>query len=208
MLPAQYSTVAAVILVVGGLLACFAGYRLFRFVLGLNGFIAGAYMTTQIMAPSTSTWVLILAAIVGGLVGIVLMVAAYFLGVGLVGAGLAALGLNLVWHGFRSTDPPTLVLVIVCVLGALAALSIQRYVVIFGTALSGAWTFIIGAMALRGDAAATRAASAGDVWILYPLDPKPSGWWILAGWIGLSLIGAIVQFATTSRTGTKKQRGV
>ena len=204
MLPAQYSTVAAIIFVVGGLLACFAGYRLFRFVLGLNGFIAGAFVTTQIMAPSTSMWVLILAAIVGGLVGIVLMVAAYFLGVGLVGAGLAALGLNLVWHALRSSDPPTVVLVIVCVLGALAALSIQRYVVIFGTALSGAWTFIFGVMALRGDAAASRAASAGDVWILYPLDPKPAGWWILAGWLVLALLGAVTQFATSTKTGQKK----
>jgi len=37
MLPAAYATPAAVILLVGGLLACFAGYRLFRFVLGVYG---------------------------------------------------------------------------------------------------------------------------------------------------------------------------
>src|ERR1700730_6747247 len=48
MLPAAYTTPAAVVLVVGGLLSCFAGYRLFRVVLGLYGFILGAAITTSI----------------------------------------------------------------------------------------------------------------------------------------------------------------
>ena len=38
-LPATYQLPAAGILVLGGLLACFAGYRLFRVVLGVYGFI-------------------------------------------------------------------------------------------------------------------------------------------------------------------------
>jgi hypothetical protein len=89
------------------------------------------------------------------------------------------------------------VLIVVCVLGALAALSIVRYVVVFGTALAGPWTMIIGALAMRGDTAAMKAASAGDVWILYPLDPVTRHWWLIPLWLGLSLVGAIVQLATT-----------
>src|SRR5215831_11026920 len=108
MLPAAYATPVAVVFVVGGLLACFAGYRLFRFVLGIYGFIFGAAITTSIMGAS-GTVALIVAAIVGGLVGALLMVAAYFLGVGLLGAGLAALALNLVWR-FVGGEPPTLIL--------------------------------------------------------------------------------------------------
>lgn len=195
MLPTQYATAAALVLLVGGLLACFAGYRLFRIVLGINGFIFGAFVTTQVMGTS-NMWALTLAAIVGGLVGALLMVAAYFIGVGLIGAGLAAFVLNVGWRAAAQHDPPTLVLVIACVLGALGALSLQRFVIIFGTALLGSWTFIIGAMALFGDRSAGRAAAAGDVWILYPLDPRPARWWILAGWFILALAGAMVQFAT------------
>jgi hypothetical protein len=207
MLPAQYTTPAAVILTIGGLLACFAGYRLFRFVLGLTGFVVGAYATSQIMGPS-HPWTLVLAAIVGGFAGALLMIAAYFIGVGLVGAGLAALGLNLLWHAAMHHEPPTVVLVVVCVLGALGALSVVRYVAIFGTALLGSWTFIVGALALAGDKVAGRATAVRDVTVMYPLDPATSGWWVMAGWFVLALLGAITQFATTSRgAGKKKVKG-
>lgn len=203
MLPASYVTPTAVILAVGGLLACFAGYRLFRFVLGLYGFILGAMITTGMMGGTTNKWTLVLAAIVGGLAGAGLMVAAYFVGVGLIGALLAALALNAVWH-FVGGDPPTVLLVVVCVLGALGALSVVRYVVVFGTAVAGAWTLIIGGFALMGDKKAMLAASANDIWVLYPRDPLPGQWWITALWFGLALAGVVVQLATTTKMGKAK----
>jgi hypothetical protein len=195
MLPASYATPVAAVLTIGGLLACFAGYRLFRLVLGFFGFILGAMVTTSTLGEA-GTWTLIVAAVVGGLVGATLMVAAYFVGVGLVGAGLASLGLNVFWR-LIGGDPPTVVLVIVAVLGALGALSIARFVVIFGTALAGSWTAIIGGLALRGDEAALRAASAGDVWVIYPLGPEVGSWWLTVLWLGLALAGVVVQMATS-----------
>ncbi|MGE5834794.1 MAG: DUF4203 domain-containing protein, partial [Acidobacteriota bacterium] len=105
MLPVRYAAPAALVLTVGGLISCFAGYRLFRVVLGLYGFFLGAMITTSTMGTA-NMWYLVLAAVVGGLVGAVLMVAAYFLGVGLVGAGLAALALNGVWRGAAGGAPP------------------------------------------------------------------------------------------------------
>jgi hypothetical protein len=200
MLPASYASVAAVVLVVGGVLACFAGYRLFRLVLGLYGFMLGAVITTSAMGEA-GTWTLVAAALVGGLVGALLMIAAYFVGVGLVGAGLAVLGLNVAWR-LVGGDPPTALLVIVAVLGALGALSIARMVVIFGTALAGAWTLIIGTLALQGDADALQAAAAGDVWVLYPLGPQDGNWWLLLAWLGIALAGILVQMAT----GKKKRK--
>ena len=204
MLPAGYATPAAVILAVGGLLACFAGHRLFRFILGLYGFILGAMVTTSMMGAA-NTWTLIMAAIVGGLGGAALMVAAYFVGVGLVGALLAALALNGLWR-FVGGDPPVALLVVVCVLGALAALSVVRYVVVFGTAIAGAWTLIIGVLALTGNPKAMMAASAGDIWILYPRDPINGQWWITVVWFGLALAGVVVQLATSKKAGKPKPR--
>jgi hypothetical protein len=125
-------------------------------------------------------------------------------GVGLVGAGLAALGLNVAWGYIAGAEPPTPVLIIVCVLGALAALSVVRYVVIIGTALAGAWTLMVGALAMRGDEAARHAASAGDVWILYPLDPVTRRWWLLPLWLLLALVGAVVQLSTSKSKGKGK----
>jgi Domain of unknown function (DUF4203) len=204
MLPVRYAAPAALVLTVGGLISCFAGYRLFRVVLGLYGFFLGAMITTSTMGTA-NMWYLVLAAVVGGLVGAVLMVAAYFLGVGLVGAGLAALALNGVWRVVAGGDPPTLVLVLVCVVGALAALSVVRYVVVFGTAIAGAWTLIVGGLALTGRSTVA-GAGARDVWVVYPLDPMPGRWWILALWLALSLAGVIVQLSTTTKTAKRKPR--
>lgn len=195
MLPASYATGTAVLLAVGGLLSCFAGYRLFRFVLGLYGFLFGAFMATSLMGTS-SMWTLVIAAVAGGVLGALLMVAAYFMGVGLVGAGLAALAVNLAWRVIGG-DPPTWLLVIVCVVGALAALSVVRWVVIFGTSIAGSWTLIVAGLALMGDPAAVRAASAGDVWVLYPLGQTGGQWWQVAAWFGLTVAGVAVQIATT-----------
>ena len=203
MLPAAYTTPAAVVLVVGGLLSCFAGYRLFRVVLGLYGFILGAAITTSVWGAS-GTIALVVAAVVGGIVGALLMIAAYFVGVGLIGAGLASLALDSGWHAVRHADPPTVVLVVVAVLGALAALSIVRYVVVFGTALGGSWTTVLGSLALAGERVPGHAAPA-NVWVLYPLGPPPTQWWIYVAWFVLALLGAIVQLATTTRLGGAKK---
>ena len=190
-------------LALGGLLACFAGYRLFRFVLGMYGLILGAMLTTSWMGAS-STWTLVLAAAVGGILGALLMIAAYFVGVGLIGAGLAALAINLGWR-LVGGEPPTLVLVIGAVLGALGALSVVRYVVIAGTSIAGAWTLIVGVVALLGDRDALRAASAGDVWVFYPLDPIPDRWWYTVLWVALSVAGMVVQHLTTSKGAGRKR---
>jgi hypothetical protein len=202
-LPGAYAVPAAAIVTVGGLLACFAGYRLFRLVLGLYGFLIGAFVSTS-ATGAQDPWTLTLAIVVGGLVGALLMIAAYFVGVGLVGAGLAALGLNLVWRAGLGGEPPTLVLVIVAVLGALGALSVARHVVIIGTALAGAWSLIVGGMALAGHASALEAASGGAVWVFYPLDAGMPTRWVIPGWIALSVAGVAVQLATTGRTGRRK----
>ena len=46
------------------------------------------------------------------------------------------------------------------VLGAIGAMVLQRYVIIVATAFGGAWTIIVGALALAGDRGARAAAAA------------------------------------------------
>jgi hypothetical protein len=205
MIPSQYATIAAGVLTFGGALSCFLGYRLFRIVLGLYGFLIGAYVTSLVMGQQASAFTLVMAVLGGGVLGAILMVAAYFMGVGLIGAGLAALLLNLVWR-FVGGEPPTWLLVLVAVIGALGALSIVRHVVIFGTAIAGAWTLIVGGLALAGSPAAARAASTGDVWVFYPLGPTPGEKWQLAAWFLLSVAGVAVQIATTKAKSTSRAK--
>jgi hypothetical protein len=194
-LPTQYAALAAGVLIFGGFLSCFLGYRLFRIVLGIYGFILGAYVTSSMMGTS-SMFALAMAGLAGGVLGAILMIAAYFMGVGLIGAGLAALLLNLAWR-LVGDAPPTWLLVLVAVIGALAALSVVRHVIIFGTAIAGAWTMIVGSLALMGSPAAARAAATGDVWVFYPLGPEPGEFWQIGVWFVLSVAGVAVQMATS-----------
>ncbi len=194
---------AAVLLAVSGLVACFGGYRLFRFVLGVYGFILGAMVTTSVMG-TTNSWALVLAAIVGGVVGAGLMIAAYFVGVGLVGAGLASLVVHMVWRVIGG-DPPTVLLVIVAVLGALGALSVARYVAVIGTALAGSWTLIVGGLALSGHKFSSLPVTPENIWVVYGAGPLPGSRWVIGTWVALALAGAVVQMTTTSKFGRAKK---
>jgi hypothetical protein len=203
MIPAAYSVPAAVLLAVSGAIACFGGYRLFRFVLGVYGFILGAMVTSSVMGTS-STLALVLAACVGGLIGAGLMIAAYFVGIGLIGAGLASLAVHMVWRVIGG-EPPTMLLVVMAVLGALGALSVARYVAVIGTALAGSWTLIVGGLALWGRKFNSLPVTSENIWVVYGAGPLPGDRWVIAAWIGLALAGAAVQIATTSRLGKAKK---
>jgi hypothetical protein len=208
MLPASYQLPAAIVLLLGGTVACFFGYRMFRLVLAIFGFIFGAFAASSLLAPSDTTGMLIAAA-VGGLAGAGILYAAYFVGVALFGAGIGVLVANLAFSAIGK-EPHFLVILFCAVAGAVLSMYLQRYVIILGTAFGGAWTMIVGAMALIGDRAALAAAASGDVWVAYPLDPAPGRRWVPIAWIVLSLIGTGVQLGFTGgekgRVGRKKPK--
>ena len=64
MLPHSYQLPAAVFLVLGGALSCFAGYRLFRFVMAIYGFLFGWAFASSMVGATNST-----GMIIAGLVG-------------------------------------------------------------------------------------------------------------------------------------------
>src|SRR4030081_3227163 len=198
MLPHSYELPAAILLVLGGALSCFAGYRLFKIVLGIYGFIFGALLASSAMGVSNTTGML-LAALAGGIVGALLLMFAYFIGIALVGAGLGALVAHVGWGYVGAGDPPALVVILLSILGSISAMLLQRYVIIVATAFGGAWTVIVGTLAISGDRGAARAASAGDVWILYPLTPAPGQRWVPIAWVVLGLIGTGVQLGITGK---------
>jgi len=193
MLPQSYGLIAAIGLVLGGTVACFAGYRLFRIVLAIYGFIFGAYLASSTMASSNAIGMLV-AALVGGILGSVVFFFAYFLGIALVGAGLGALIAHIAWTRMSAAEPPVLIVLLFAIAGTVAAMILQRYVIIVSTAFSGAWTIMLGALALV-DRGAARAAS--DVWILYPFTPASGTQWVPIVWIAVGLVGTAVQLGVT-----------
>jgi hypothetical protein len=196
-LPASFQIPAAIILIVGGLLSCFVGYRIFRFVLGIYGFILGALLASSAMGTDETFW-MIVAAVAGGVIGALIMIFAYFVGVALLGAGIGAFVANMVWAAF-GREPHVFIVILFAVSGALGALSLQRYVIIGATAFGGAWTVVVGAMTLLGSRVAADAATKNDVWLAYPLDPAPGQQWIIFVWIALGFAGVITQMMVTAK---------
>jgi uncharacterized protein DUF4203 len=198
MLPHSYELPAAILLVLGGALAWSAGYRLFRVVLAIYGFIFGAMLASSVMGISNTAG-MVVAALVGGLIGAVILTFAYFVGIALVGAGLGAFVVHVGWGQWAAGDPPAILVIVLSIAGAVGAMLLQRYVIIVGTAFGGAWTMIVGGLALAGERSAARALTSADVWILYPLTPAAEQRWIPIVWIALGLMGVAVQLRVTGR---------
>ncbi len=196
MLPATFQTPAAIILLAGGLLACFAGYRVFRVVLAIYGFILGALLSSSFMGSEQTLW-MVLAWVGGGLAGALILLVAYFAGVALLGAGIGAGAAHLIWASL-SSEPGIFIVIGFAIVGALGALALQRYVIIVTTAFGGAQTAVIGAAALMGDSGAVRAASQA-VYRVYPIDPIPNTYWDAAIALALGIIGVIVQVMVTAK---------
>jgi hypothetical protein len=197
MLPASFQTPAALILLAGGFIACFAGYRVFRIVLGIYGFILGALLASSAMGTEHTLW-MIGAALLGGIVGALILIAAYFVGVALLGAGIGALAASLIWASL-GREPHALVVIVFAIAGALAALALQRFVIVGATAFGGAWTIIVGALALAGNRLAIDAAARNNVWLAYPMNPAPGQHWVVFVWIALGIVGSIVQLGITAK---------
>jgi hypothetical protein len=200
MLPHAYELPAAILLVLGGSLSCFAGYRLFRVVLGVYGFFLGGMLASSIVGVSNTVG-MVGAALAGGVVGALILVFAYFVAIALAGAGLGVLLAHVGWNGVAA-DPSAVAIVLASIAGAAGAMILQRYVIVVSTAFAGAWTIILGATAIGGNLAswsAVHAAPGGDPWILYPINPAPGRQWVLVAWILLGIVGITVQLGVTAR---------
>ena len=184
----------ASILLGGGLLACFLGYRLSRAVLAVGGFVVGVVLATASIAD-TQTALAVLIMIACGVAGALIAVLLYFSTVGLVGAGLAAFVLSLLVDG----DPPIWLLLVTGAVGALVTLLVRREVIIVGTSCVGAWTTLVGGLALAGNSAAV-AASTGDVTYVFPIAPLEGQVGFALGWGSLAALATAVQFLATART--------
>lgn len=187
---------AAVILLLGGLLACFAGYRVFRVVLGIYGFILGVLLASSIVGTEHTLWT-VLASLGIGLLGALVLIGAYFVGVALIGAGLGAGLANLIWAGIGG-EPHIIVVIVLAIAGALVALALQRYVIIVATAFGGAQTVVVGAAAMLGNRAAAETA-ARTVYSVYPFDPMPGTSMDAGVSLILGIVGVLVQLFVTAK---------
>ena len=132
----------AIILLAGGLVSCFFGYRLLRVLLAAYGFVGGIILAVQ-FGGDLELWATVLLTAGAGVAGAILAIVAYLAGVALLGAASGALALNAVWTS-ETGEPGLWLLLGVCLAGALAALVVRRYVIIIGASVSGAWAALVG----------------------------------------------------------------
>ena len=200
MLPQTYELPGAILLILGGAVACVAGYRLFKTVLGVYGFIFGALIASSVMGVTNTARH----------------------GDGRPRGRAGWRGGDERWRGSSASrssapgsarwrhissgarsgpsDPPAVAVIVASVVGAIVAMVLQRYVIVIGTAFGGAWTIIVGV--LNAMAAQCRHASPPAptvVWILYPLTPSADAPWVPMAWIVLGLFGTLVQLGLTSK---------
>jgi hypothetical protein len=202
-LAAGTAIITALIAILIGIANCFFGYRIFRILLGILGFIGGALAGLVIIqalvlggsiSSSGALLYYILAALVGGAIGAVLLIFVYFIGVFLLGAAagfvigyVAALALN------ANDDVALIAAVVLALAGGILALILQRVIIIIATAISGALYIVSGIAALVSPALVTRTMSGQTPAI------DTAFTIMLIGWVVLSIAGMVVQFVWTGK---------
>ncbi len=141
--------VTALVMIVIGAVSCFAGYRVFRMLLSLGGFVAGvalglALANSLTLPADQQTIVRLVLALGGGLIGaavawLLFLVAVFFWGAAFGYLVASAITVN-------TGDPTRLVLILVLVLaGGVVALVFQKLFITLSTAFGGALVMVSGA---------------------------------------------------------------
>jgi hypothetical protein len=186
-------TLTGLVAIALGLVACFFGCRLLRVVLATTGFVLGAVLVLVVasLVGRGEPYVLLAAAAVGGIIGAVIVLSVYKLGVFLVGATAGAL-LGGTVGATLGGDLRVAVIVLAAVAVGIVALLFQGTMIILATACSGSWVAAqAGASLLAG-----RTLEWGDL-LSSPLVPAGGGWYtagFVAVWLVLGIAGAVVQF--------------
>lgn len=190
------SILVPVLLIGFGLVNCFFGYRLFKLMLALWGFLLGVIVGAIIansLAEEQTSW-LVVGVVVGGLLGAVLLRSLYMFGVFVVG-GIAGALLANAGGGMLGVETPLVVIVVFAIVGGIAVMILQRVAIILTTAILGAWAIVRGiSLLLTG----SESLPAGATSMTTPA--QEIGLPVLIVLILLAILGVVgivIQFRTT-----------
>lgn len=196
------ATGIAGLLVVVGALGCFCGYRFFKFLLGVLGFLMGGLLlySVSFALGNFPPVVTVTLALVGGALGAVFLVALYFVGVFVAGA-LLGIVVGALVSTQVSLEPIILVPVFALVLGVVSLL-VQKILVVVATSVIGAAAILTGISHFLG-------VVTGPDWLKSPLSAGQSlaqTTWLPWCWAILALVGILVQFRQPSKDKSKKRK--
>lgn len=182
------AVIALVVLL--GLLYCFAGYRLFRVVLVLTGFLMAAMVAGVIAGVVAEGRLVFIAAAagMGGIAGAFALLVVYRVGVVCLGALGGLLLADGVLGGRPEAWAPSVVLGLT-VFSGLTSLVFERAIMTVATSAIGGW------MAAHGVALFV-AATASDDHLNQLMQANTLHLMILICWGVLAFAGVVTQFAT------------
>ena len=186
--------ITAPLAVAMGILICFWGYRLLKLTLGVMGFIAGAtggWAVGLSLAPGNNGIALV-CAVIGGVIGAVLCIWLFFLGIFLLGASAGAIVATALFSAAGNQPQPILVLVVAIVFG-LIALVMQKLMIVVSTAFIGSYLITAGIVHLL-----TGAKDVSALWFdhLQPGSAGILGYAALVFWLVLGLAGGSFQYGS------------
>ncbi|MFA5480647.1 MAG: DUF4203 domain-containing protein [Candidatus Muiribacteriota bacterium] len=128
----------AIFLLFFGLLQCFKGYKFFKIILALTGFLAAGLIAGNFVLISTTSFILgLIAFFVAGLFAAFFAVSFYFFGIFIFGASAGFL-LTFILSLFMSPPIAVGLGVIVAFIGGIMAVKFQKLIIIIATSFSGA----------------------------------------------------------------------
>ncbi len=185
--------IPGLLIVLLGLIITFFGYRLLKFTLIISGFGLGAYLGWFLgTRTGAAGWLVAVAGIVLGIGGALLTVWLFRLSVFLLGAIAGALLTTIFSWG--SGWQHLLVVIAGALIGGVLAVLIQRPVLSFLTAFVGSWWVVAGFFSLFGRTR-LRLADGAEMPLIAIL------------WLGLGVLGFLVQLLRTGRHREKRGKG-
>ena len=141
----------AVTLIATGMITCFYGYRLFKIVLAITGFVTGGALAwTVLTAAGYGQTVMIAGTFLVGFVGGIAMFSLFFAGVFFFGCSMGHL-MAVVLLSAIGSELNVAVISIFALFNGLATLWFRKVLVVASTALTGAWSVLSGIAYFVGD---------------------------------------------------------
>jgi hypothetical protein len=173
--------------IVFGTIECFFGYRVFKVILGIIGFVCGFTMTSMMgYTMAVNGFFLYLMGIISGMLGAAMMIWLYFFGVFFIGAMLGGV-VGATLFGVINLNPNGFILLVLSIIFGALALVFQRYMIIIATAFIGSWHMVVGIACLFEG----KSCLADMTWLLKI--GSSHNYLVTLMWLILGFLGCFVQ---------------
>lgn len=177
-----------------GAVNCYFGYRLFRILLAIWGFFLGASIGFTLAGGDNAT-VAIVAALIVGILGALVVSALFFVGVFVVGALFGAFISGSIMALFTNTEPNVFIVLLFALIFGLIAVWLQKLMIVVSTAFTGAGMMVSSVMTVL-----TGAPVRSDILTNPDILPTSNVVALLA-WLLLGISGVIYQYRVSRHYG-------